>query len=45
MKSLVMIGKPQPHHEEELANVAAVDVAHPTRRAAEERFDSKNWRG
>jgi len=45
MKSLVMIGKPQPHHEQELADVVAKEVAHPTRRAAESRHDVLNWRG
>lgn len=45
MKSLVMIGKPEPHHVQELAEVAAVEVAHPARRSAENRSDTLNWRG
>lgn len=45
MKSLVMMGRPEPHHEQALENVAAVDTAHPTRRSSEVRYDTQNWRG
>lgn len=43
MKSLVMMGKPLPEHSLALADVAEVEVAHPTRRATD--VEDLSWRG
>lgn len=45
MKSLVIMGKPLPRHELELARVPAVDVAHPAPRPAATPAETVNWRG
>jgi Na+-translocating ferredoxin:NAD+ oxidoreductase RNF subunit RnfB len=45
MQSLVMIGKPLPEHEQQLASVAAVNIAHPPRRTPVDQRHELHWRG
>lgn len=45
MQSLVMIGRPTAAHAEALAEIAAVDVAHPKRRQVVDQREDLHWRG